>query len=575
MPSKTKILTLNEFIQLFKDDSNSCSTSKYCFLLGAGASVPSGIPSANTLAKKWYEEISKFLDKDQFIQWQEAEKIDKDNLASSYSPIYERRFQANPANGYAEIQKQLENKEPSIGYAFFAKILAETPHRFVITTNFDSLIEDALFIYTKTKPLVCGHESLASYINVHGSRPTIVKIHRDVLLDPISDCSGTNDLKEQWQKALKPLLSAFNLVVIGYGGNDGSLMNYLKDLKEDRKPIYWCVRDIYNINDDIKEALKDDDFFVKIDGFDELMVELSSAYNLKIEKDEIVKNAQIRMQKFDEELKKFGKEVKEKADKSGEEISQAIKEVLPSWFEYVLKAEREKDPIKQNEIYKIGIQQLPNSAELSNHYAVFLKNICKDYDGAEKYYKRSLELNPDEAMYNNNYGAFLHYIRKDYDGAEKYYKRSLELNPDEAVYNGNYGTFLQSIYKEYDKAIKHHKKALEFKPDHINININFAQLLLILGMKEEAKIYLQKTENLLLNIQGFDDAKIELWFYRLAHFSEYYEEAKKNIEQLLKEGVRSIGWDFSQNIEQAKREGNTHTKELQAYADEITKEKEK
>lgn len=536
MPSQTKILTLNEFIQLFKDDKNSCSTSKYCFLLGAGASVPSGIPSANTLAKKWYEEISKFLDKEQFIQWQEDEKIDEKNLASSYSTIYERRFQANPANGYAEIQKQLENKEPSIGYAFFAKILAETPHRFVITTNFDSLIEDALFIYTKTKPLVCGHESLASYINVHGSRPTIVKIHRDVLLDPISDPSGTNNLKEQWQKALKPLLSAFNLVVIGYGGNDGSLMNYIKELKADRKSIYWCVRDIHNINDDIKEALKNDDFFVKIDGFDELMVELRSACNLKIEKDEIVKNAQIRMQKFDEELKKFGNEVQEKADKSGEEISQAIKEVLPSWLEYDLKARREKNINIKKKIYKNAIEQLPNSHELRCNYAVLLNNTCDDYDEAEKHYKKALTLDPNNPLYNSNYGIFLHSIRKNYKEAEKYYKKALYIDSEE-----------------------------------INPNVNYAQLLLILNRKDDAEIYLKKVEKLLSQRSTNQDSKIELWFYRLAHFPEYYEEAKENIEQLLKEGVRSIGWDFSQNIEQAKKEGNTHIKELQVYADEITK----
>jgi len=375
---------------------------------------------------------------------------------------------------------------------------------------------------------------------VHGSRPTIVKIHRDVLLDPISDCSGTNDLKEQWQKALKPLLSAFNLVVIGYGGNDGSLMNYIKELKAERKPIYWCVRNIHNINDDIKEALKDDDFFVKIDGFDELMVELSSAYNLKIEKNEIIQNAQIRMQKFDEELKKFGKEVQEKADKSGEEISQAIKEVLPSWLEYDLKASREKNINMKKKIYENAIEQLPNSHELHCNYAVLLSNTCYDQDEAEKHYKKALILDPNNPLYNSNYGIFLHSIRKDYNEAEKYYK-----------------------------------KALYIASEVINPNVNYAQLLLILNRKDDAEIYLKKVEKLLSQTSTNEDSKIELWFYRLAHFPEYYEEAKENIEKLLKKGVRSIGWDFSQNIEQAKKEGNTHIKELQAYADAITKEEKK
>ena len=47
---------------------------------------------------------------------------------------------------------------------------------------------------------------------------------------------------EQWQKALRPILSSFHLIVIGYNGNDGNVMEYLKALRENRKPIYWCVR---------------------------------------------------------------------------------------------------------------------------------------------------------------------------------------------------------------------------------------------------------------------------------------------------------------------------------------------
>jgi len=574
VPSQTKILSLNDFIQIFKDDKNSPLISKYCFLLGAGASVSSGIPSATTLARQWYGEIREFLDKKQFDEWKEKKKIDEKNLASSYSAIYERRFKSSPSNGYVEIQKQLEHKEPSIGYAFFAKILAETPHRFVITTNFDSLIEDALFIYTKTKPLVCGHESLASYINVHGFRPTIVKIHRDVLFDPISDSKGTNDLKEQWQKALKPLLSGFHLIVIGYGGNDGSLMNYLKELITDRKSIYWCVKDINNINDDIKKALRGDDFFVKIDGFDELMVEVSSAYNLKIEKDEIVKNAQIRMQKFDEELKKFSKEVQEKADKSGEEISPAIKEVLPVWWQYQNQINHTKNQEEKETLYLEGIAKLPKSYELLGNYAIFLHGERRNYDEAEKYYQKTFELNPEYINANVGYGVFLQSVRKNYDEAEKYYKKALKLNPEYVEAHISYAMYLHEIHKDYDEAEKHYKKALELNPEHINGNVNYAQLLLFLGRKKEAELYIQKAEKLLSHTHK-GDAEIELWFYRLAHFPEYYEEAKENIEKLLKKGVRSIGWDFSQNIEQAKKEGNTHIKELQAYADEITKEEEK
>ena len=53
----------------------------------------------------------------------------------------------------------------------------------VITTNFDSLVEDALFMYTSSKPLVINHELLADYAgDPNISRPIIAKVHRGIFL---------------------------------------------------------------------------------------------------------------------------------------------------------------------------------------------------------------------------------------------------------------------------------------------------------------------------------------------------------------------------------------------------------
>ena len=61
----------------------------------------------------------------------------------------------------------MERAEPSFGYSVLAKILAETRHRVVITTNFDNLVADALSLYTSKHPLVCGHESLSIFAKPH------------------------------------------------------------------------------------------------------------------------------------------------------------------------------------------------------------------------------------------------------------------------------------------------------------------------------------------------------------------------------------------------------------------------
>lgn len=137
----------------------------------------------------------------------------------------------------------MEGKEPNFGYMILSQVLAKEPHNFVITTNFDYLIEDAIRQFTNTKPFVAGHEMLAGFVSSQKDRPTIVKVHRDLFLNPINDTEGTERLKKEWKETLRPILKDYNLLVVGYGGNDCSLMDYLTEIgAQNREPIYWCKR---------------------------------------------------------------------------------------------------------------------------------------------------------------------------------------------------------------------------------------------------------------------------------------------------------------------------------------------
>ncbi|MBL0235584.1 MAG: hypothetical protein IPQ02_02915 [Saprospiraceae bacterium] len=85
------------------------------------------------------------------------------------------------------------------------------------------------------------------------------------------------------KNALIPILRNFNLLVIGYGGNDGSLMDYLNSIEsQNRKAIYWCIRNDDEINNKINNLLGEKDFLVKIKGFDELMISLNDVLEYKI-----------------------------------------------------------------------------------------------------------------------------------------------------------------------------------------------------------------------------------------------------------------------------------------------------
>ncbi len=202
-----KKISQNELLQVFKDKKNHADGGM-CFLLGAGASVNSNIPSGSKLAFEWYQELKWVFSDNDLQKWQnDIPDFNENKLAEFYPQIFEKRFANHPLTGFYNLQDHMKDAEPSIGYSFLAQVLDKTQHKIVITTNFDHMIEDAIRIFTKKgRPLVCGHESLAEYIDSHPIRPTIIKVHRDLLLHPFSKASNVDKLKDAWEKTLDPIL---------------------------------------------------------------------------------------------------------------------------------------------------------------------------------------------------------------------------------------------------------------------------------------------------------------------------------------------------------------------------------
>ncbi len=563
---KAKEITQENLIRFLKDSIEKNSSIHCGFILGSGASVKSRIPSGSELSKKWYNEIKEDTKENKFASWIKDKNIDETNLAESYTKIFAKRFEVDYRAGYEELQRYMDKAEPSIGYSFLAQFLSKTSHKFIITTNFDTMVEDALFGLKEAKPLVLGHELLSKYINpTSPTRPTIIKIHRDFLLDPYNTDDEIEELDEQWQESLKPLLNEHSMIVIGYGGNDDSLMNYLNEIK-DRKPIYWCFRGNKNkLSSKITNILTKNDFIVQIQGFDKFMLLLNDKLNLGtiIDKEDInnspiVKNALKYADKYKKQLEELTKE------ELDEDEQKAIEKLLPSWYHYELEIEKEPDDNKKENIYINGLKAYPNSHELMNNYANLLEELNKDNE-AESYYKKALEIKPHHANANGNYAILLEKLNRDNE-AESYYKKALEIEPHHANANGNYAILLKKLNRD-NEAESYYKKALEIEPHDANTNGNYAQFLLNLGKRNEANFYL---ENAFINYSTENDLLIELWFYRLAHYPEYFDEAKNELNLLLNKGFMSIGWDFSRNIEQAKKEGHQNIELLEEYAKRIT-----
>ena len=212
--STPRIITLRQFLRYFGEQQNR----KFCFILGAGASKSSGIPTGAELAIKWLKEIKEDLDEDLFEAWLEEEDIDKNDPAGFYHQIFAKRFEVDHQGGYDFFEEIMEKAEPSCGYSFLAEIMAQGTHDIVITTNFDSLTEDALFIYTSKKPLVIGHADLAGFINIQLQRPQVIKVHHDLFFSPQNMEDETGHIDEKLERGLQDIFQSYIPIVIGYGG---------------------------------------------------------------------------------------------------------------------------------------------------------------------------------------------------------------------------------------------------------------------------------------------------------------------------------------------------------------------
>ena len=462
-----KTITVQGFLSEFVRQDKNMPDRPFCWILGSGASVQSGIPTGGKLALDWLKELHELEDfqKQPLEKWATEKNLgikgfSFENAASFYPWIYQRRFHDDPDAGYAFLEKAMDAAEPSYGYSVLAQIMAGTTHKAAITTNFDNLIADALSIYTDAFPLVCGHESLTGYIRAKLRRPLVAKIHRDLLLHPMSDPGEIEKLSDGWDGALKRVLDNSTPIVIGYGGNDGSLMGFLKTIDALSGGIYWCYRAGDEPTKEILEVVeKHRGRLVPIAGFDELMLMLWEKLQLESPIKLATAAHEKRVREFQNQFEALNKKIKEPAENKVAEAARApVREAAAAaverltkekaWWAWQLKADAEPDQVKAEAIYREGLKDFPESAGLTGNFANFMSDVRKDYDEAERLYRKALELDPKNATHISNYAELIEKARKNFSEANRLYRLALELDPKD-----------ENIKKEYARFLKEHPES--------------------------------------------------------------------------------------------------------------------
>ncbi len=506
--------SLNGFLAEMKRIHETMPDRRFVFILGAGASIESNVKGAASLAEEWMrimfnrEQKAPVLE---FEQWLESNPLkienhwDKSNLAACYPEIFEKCFEGDHESGYAELEKAIDNRSPSFGYAVLAWVLAQERHNMVITTNFDNLVADSLYIYGSKTPHVIGHESLAGYLKPMARRPMIAKIHRDLFTDPINDANGVSELHSQWSDALKNIFRFYTPIFIGYGGNDGSLMNFLGEL--DTQDIsgrpFWCYYENGGVPNEqiIKLLKKHQGVLVPAPGFDQLMLEIGSAwgYNRRKQKAAVEKHTKRMLGTLDEKAKAIYND-------SPEEVKIILRDndsgEARDWLDWDFEASERESNGEKIAVYEKALKALPTSSELLMNLGIVYMHTGQ-FDKAKSYYYEALELAPDDIDIKCN---LVH-------------------------------TLLMS--GSVDEGLAMSESTLQLKPNNLNaISAHAIALLSKSTLDEKDKsneITLKKAEQALLKVLSLganrpSDLNNYAYFLRL---TGEYEKAKENIDKAI------------------------------------------
>lgn len=506
-------VSLNVFLKTMRE---SCQNERrYCFILGAGASRESGIKTGQEMAAIWRRELDDYLPDDLAAIMGELEK-DKDDITPSsknYFSLYALRFYPDYKNGSAYLEKAMERAQPSFGYYPLATHLAGTENNLVITTNFDSLVEDALFIYTDKKPLVISHELLAEYINMNTKRPIVAKIHRGLFFDPLNRAEEVDGLSEKWKDVLQTAFQIFTPVVIGYAGGDHSLMDFLNDDSVKMNGLYWCYRHDAPTPEIQALVEKKNGCFIPIEGFDEMMYMLGREFGYGNPRDRIMEIAKKRAEDYEKQMEQFNKKLgsivnpNQAQSKLLSSLSEELKKEKESLDKRIQANKNDVDALKERakiyrraEDYESALADLdaaitvdPQNTGLLNEKGITYTST-DDYTEAIKCHTDAIKLNPNNSVFYYNRG-FNYYYVKEYVKAIGDFTDAISLDSDDSDYYRYRAKAFLGL-KGYTDAIDNFSTAIDLDADSIDAYQGRAQAYTALGMTKEAEEDLETVKRL-------------------------------------------------------------------------------
>lgn len=296
MNASYKILPTDLFVRTVKHNFDI----EHVFLLGAGASKSSGVPTAEECIWEWKKEIfeSNNIDKlDQYrdLDWNSdsAKKIIQDwldnagsypsaNDPKEYSFYAETSF-LNSKTRRKYFEGLFQGKNPSAGYKLLCLLAQSGMAKIIFTTNFDGLFVKAAYQTDITPKEITIETADLIHQPITGKNILCVALHGDYKYAELKNTEKELDNQsEDFKNALKFHLYDKHLIVLGYSGRDKSLMSALESAYSVKGSgaLFWCgykdevSQEVENLLNKVVENDREA-YFVPTEGFDEILRDIA------------------------------------------------------------------------------------------------------------------------------------------------------------------------------------------------------------------------------------------------------------------------------------------------------------
>lgn len=220
-----------ELIQLLKDKRQPA------LFVGAGVSVQACIP----LGSGVIQELKKRY----------PDRLKKNPKYYSYTGAFKK---ALPGKEHRSERRRLfedlcAGKAPTEEHYSIAHLVNHKRLSTVFTTNFDHLTELALTTRCSPPPQVYMYDEDIEPPEYSGNVPKLLKLHGDLLFNDMANLEEELRLRlrENMRLKLRTHLQDRGLVVVGYGGNDKTIMKFLEQVVEApdgiRDGLWWVIYD--------------------------------------------------------------------------------------------------------------------------------------------------------------------------------------------------------------------------------------------------------------------------------------------------------------------------------------------